>query len=85
MELRKLLKTQAYRKIIRFFHENPNSIDTARGVATWTSQDIRKVRSALKKLADHGLLVPHKVSSTIGYSYTRNKKSVKKIEGLLKE
>lgn len=85
MELENLLKKQIHRKILKFFHENPASVDTARGIATWTSQDIKKVKTALKKLSDLGLLVAHKVSSTTGYSYTRDKKKVSLINKLLKE
>lgn len=85
MELERLLKKQIYRRTLRFFHENPASIDTAKGVATWTNQDVKEAKKALKKLADLGLLVAHRVSSTVGYSLTGNKRSVKKIERLLKE
>lgn len=85
MELEKVLKKQSYRRILRFFHENPASIDTGRGIATWTNQDIKKARAALKKLASLELLVAHKVSSTTAYSYTRNKKIISKIGRLLKE
>lgn len=84
MELERLIKRQNYHRIIKFFHENPGSIDTARGVATWTNQDAKKVKAALKKLADLGLLIVHKVSSTTGYSYTRDKKTISKISKLLK-
>lgn len=85
MHLENVLKKEVYRKVLRFFHENPTSIDTARGVATWTNQDIKKVRGALKKLSNLGLLVAHKVSSTIGYSYTRDKKKISKIGRLLEK
>lgn len=85
MDFSKILKNSVYRKIMRFFHENPASIDTGRGVATWTNQDIKTVRASLKKLASLGLLVAHKVSSTTGYSYTRDKNVVKKIGRLLEE
>ena len=84
MELKNLLKRKLCHKILKFFHENPTSIDTPRGVATWTNEDIIKVRGALKKLARAGLLVSHKVSSTIGYSYVRDKKKIAKINKLLK-
>lgn len=85
MDLKKVLNRRVYRKILSFFHENPASIDTARGIATWTNQEIKKVRAALKKLASLGLLVAHKVSSTIAYSYTRDKKKISEIAKLLKE
>lgn len=83
MELEKLIKKKIHRKILRFFHENPASIDTARGIATWINEDMQKVRTALKKLASLELLIAHKVSSTIGYSYTRDKKKISKIGKLL--
>jgi predicted transcriptional regulator len=83
MELSEILRSDIHRKILVFFHENPASIDTPRGVATWTNQDIKKVSRALKRLADCGLLVAHKVSSTTGYSYTRDKRMMKKIDKLL--
>lgn len=85
MDFKTILKNSGYRKILRFFHENPSSIDTGRGVATWTNQDIKMVRAALKKLASMGLLVAHKVSSTTGYSYTRDKDKVAKVGRLLEE
>ena len=85
MELKDILKRKSHRKVLKFFHENPASIDTARGVATWTNQDIKKVGSALTKLAELGLLVAHKASSTTGYSYTRNKKMISRIGRFLKE
>ena len=85
MELERLLKSENYRKILKFFHENPSSIDTGRGVATWTNQDIKKVREALKKLASVGLLVAHKASSTTGYSYTRDKKLISMVGKVFKE
>ena len=85
MEYRKLFNTQIYCEILKFFHENPNAIDTARGVATWTNLDRKKVMAALKKLEKHGILISHKVSSTVGYSYTRNKATVKKVSYFLAE
>lgn len=85
MDLEKVLRIKSYGKILRFFHENPASVDTARGVATWTNQDVKRVRAALKRLASLGLLVAHKVSSTTGYSYTRDKKMMARIKQLLKK
>ncbi|MBL7069481.1 MAG: hypothetical protein ISS34_06445 [Candidatus Omnitrophica bacterium] len=83
MGLDKVLKNKIYHTILKFFHENPNSIDTPRGVATWTNQDIKKVRVSLKRLEKLGLLIDHRVSSTTGYSLTRNKKKIAEISSLL--
>ncbi len=85
MELKRLLKSRSCRKVLQFFHENPASIDTARGVATWTNQDTGKVREALEELARHNLLIAHKASSTTGYSFTKNEKVIEMIDRLLRK
>ncbi len=85
MELKRVLKNQAYRSILKFFNENPNSVDTPRGVATWTNQEIGKVRASLKKLSQLGLLIAHDSPSTTAYSYTEDAKTISKINKLLKE
>ncbi len=84
MALEALLRRKDYRKVLRFFHENPASIDTPRGVATWTNLELKKVRAILKRLANLGLLIMHNVPSTTGYSYTRDKKKILRIGKLLK-
>ncbi|NQT07093.1 MAG: hypothetical protein HQ575_06090 [Candidatus Omnitrophica bacterium] len=85
MKFEEILKNEIYRKVIKFFHENPHSIDTGRGVATWTHEDIDKVRTALKKLAGMGILNAHDTSSTTAYCYTRDKKMISMVEKLLNE
>lgn len=85
MDLSKLLKIQIYFKIINFFHENPTSIDTPRGISTWIGESKQNVRAALLKLAKSKILTAHKVTSTTGYSYTRDQKLVKKIDSSLKK
>ena len=84
MKLRDFLKSEIHKKIIRFFHENPASVDTPRGIATWINQDVGKVRHALKNLAESGILIVHKSTSTTGYSYTRNEKMISQVDRLLK-
>lgn len=71
-------------KIMKFFHENPAAIDTPRGISTWTAEDIKSVRTALEGLADHGMLIRHKGSTTIGYSYTQDDKVICKVAQYLK-
>ena len=54
MKIKNLFKSKIHARIMRFFHENPASIDTARGIATWINQDLGKVRTALNKLVKAG-------------------------------
>jgi len=83
MDIKNLFKREDYRAIMGFFHENPTAIDTARGISTWTNQEINKVRAALSKLTDLGILIEHKASSTSGYSYTQNKKKIAMVKKML--
>lgn len=72
-ELNKIInKSDLHRDIIRFFHENPASIDTLRGISTWVRGDHAEVRDVLEDLVSSGILISHKASSTTGYSYTRD-------------
>lgn len=83
MEIKNLFKSKIHTRIMRFFHENPASIDTARGIATWINQDLGKVRTALNKLVKAGVLISHESGSTTAYTYTRNERIVSRIEKLL--
>jgi len=84
MDLNRLLRDPTYFKIVSFFHENPASIDTPRGVAAWTGENKQNVNRALLKLEKLKILTAHKVSSTTAYCYTRNIKLTKSVENLLK-
>ena len=84
-DFEKIFKSKVYVKIISFFYENQASIDTPRGVATWTGCNRDAVKKALEELAEMGVLIAHPASSTTGYSYTRDDKIIKAIDKKLKE
>lgn len=85
MGLDKLLRGRIQFKIVSFFHENPTSVDTPRGIATWTGETRQNVKKTLSQLAELKILTAHNVSSTTGYSYTRDPKLIKSIGSLLKK
>jgi hypothetical protein len=85
MDLKKLLKMRISFKIVSFFHENPVSVDTPRGIAAWTGETKQDVKKALSQLVRGKILTAHKVSSTTGYSYTRDAKLIKDIDATLKK
>ncbi len=85
MELKMFLKSKIHKKIIAFFHENPTSLDTPRGIAAWTNEEYKKIETALKELCSSGILDSHESTSTTAYSYTRDKKVISQIDKLLKE
>ncbi len=72
-------------KITRFFLDNPNSIDTPRGVSAWTNISLGETRKILEELAKRGVLSAYRTSSTVGYSLTGNKKILKSVQELLKK
>ncbi|PIU41296.1 MAG: hypothetical protein COS99_06265 [Candidatus Omnitrophica bacterium CG07_land_8_20_14_0_80_42_15] len=85
LDLDKLFKSDVHKRIILFFHENQGSIDTPRGVATWTGYQRNIVKKALTELAKVGVLVAHPVPSTTGYSYTCEESIIKGVDKKLKE
>jgi hypothetical protein len=84
MDLKSIVnKTELHRDIMRFFDENPASIDTPRGISTWVRGDSEKVKGILEELVALGILNAHKVTSTTGYSYTRNPKIIAQVKKAL--
>ena len=83
MNLSKAFDSPTHLKIVQFFHENQASIDTPRGVATWIGEERQKVKDALEDLVHLKILVPHRSTSTTGYSYTRDAKIINEISKLL--
>jgi len=76
----KHLETEAHIKVIRFFLDNPNSVDTPRGVSAWTNLSLNDSRNILEELSKRGILKAYRTSSTVGYSLTENKKVLKMLD-----
>lgn len=79
-----LFKDEVSKKILLFFNENPNSIDTAKGISAWIGCDFDTVQKMLNKLVKEGVLLNHKTASTNAYSYTTQRDVVKTIERYIK-
>ena len=82
--VKNLFKNEAVRKILLFFNENSNCIDTAKGISLWISGDINVIQKALNQLVKEGVITSHTAASTTAYAYTNNKEIVKKIETWIK-
>lgn len=85
MKLDKYLESRINRKIIKFFLENPSSIDTPRGIAIWINENIRETEKALKELAEAGILLRHGDDATSAYGYTTDKHIISKVKICLKK
>ncbi len=42
--------------LVRFFHDNPHTTDTAEGIARYTGRDIRSIEPELNQLVSTGIL-----------------------------
>ena len=84
-KLKKLIKDKLARDILTFFYQNQRRVDSARGVAAWVHEERNVVQSLLEKLADLGVIQKDASGRTKGYCYTRDEKSMKIVEGLLKD
>ncbi len=85
MDLKKAItKSATHIEIVKFFMENPASVDTSRGIGAWIKKDISIVKKALEDLEKAGILEGHKVSSIHGYGLCRNSRTIFKIKKILK-
>jgi predicted HTH transcriptional regulator len=76
MNLKRFFDSELHKKIIRFFYENPASIDTPRGIATWVGSSREEAKKVLDELVKAGILCLTSTSSTSGYSLTQDKKII---------
>ncbi|MFW5708933.1 MAG: hypothetical protein ACOCX5_01810 [Chloroflexota bacterium] len=53
--------------LVRFFHDNPHTKDTAENLARYTGRDVRTVERELKGLVTSGVLVSEQLSNVIVY------------------
>ncbi len=82
--LKKVCANPLNAKIIAFFHQHPSMVDTSRSIAAWLNLEREDVKKVLDYLVSQNILLPHRISSSIAYSYTQDSKIIKKIEKLLK-
>src|SRR3989338_8863424 len=80
MKFHRIFDSAVKEKIAYFFHSNPTTIDTIRGIVTWTGLNRKEVISALEDLVRAGILVAHRSTSTVGYAYTASKALINKIK-----
>lgn len=79
-----LFKNAVTKKVLFFFNENPQCIDTAKGISVWVDCDADLVQKTLHKLVKEGILINHKTPSIDAYSYTNQRGIVKRIERYIK-
>src|SRR5512142_908464 len=51
--------------LVRFFHENPNTTDTAENIARYAGRDVSIIETELDELVATGVLTRQRISDTL--------------------
>ncbi len=54
--------------LVRFFHDNPHTTDTAEGIARYTGRDVRTVEPELQQLVSSGVLQKTELGELMVYT-----------------
>ena len=65
--------------LVRFFHENPHTTDTADNVARYAGRNVETIREELAELAEDGVLERNQLGEMVIYSLS----SSPEVRGLL--
>ena len=64
--------TVIQRRILRFFQEHPQAVETVRGIATWVGVESELISEALKELLEKRWLTADETSAVTGYALTQD-------------
>lgn len=70
--------------LVRFFHENPHTTDTADNIARYTGRDVRIVEPELIQLTHNGVLEMDELPDMRVYTYAANREQRDLIAEFLK-
>ena len=82
--------TPVQARILKFFHDNPQAVESLRGIATWLGdvrdigEDVRTLEEALLSLVARGWLATHETTAVTAFSLTREERSLSQIREALK-
>ena len=71
------------RKTLKFFHENPQAVETVRGIAVWLGEEAVAAEAALEVLVKHKWLAVHESSAVKGYALTHDERVLTRIKTIL--
>ncbi len=85
MNIKELLKSELHYKILKFFKENPSSLETIKGITSWIGENKHKVKEAVDEIEKHNFLIKHESDDVTGYGLTYDEKLIKKLDKYLKK
>lgn len=67
-------------RILRFFREHPDAVETVRGIASWIGEEGEAIVAALPALLGRRWLTAHETSVVTGYALTRDEQMLAQID-----
>ncbi|MDP8253075.1 MAG: hypothetical protein P9X27_01590 [Candidatus Kaelpia aquatica] len=75
--MKKFFKTinrdSVLKKVLKFYYNNPGSIDTAESIAKWIGEEESLIAKQLEYLMEKNILNKDKSYAMVVYSYTQDK------------
>src|SRR4051812_38638572 len=69
--------------LVRFFHDNPHTTDTAEGIARYTGRDIRSIEPELNELVNAGILQSSPLNDLTIYTLAADAETRKLIDSFI--
>lgn len=70
--------------LVRFFHDNPHTTDTANNIARYAGRSVETIRAELAELAQDGVLEENQLGDMVVYSLTPDRQIKKLLEQFVK-
>ena len=75
--------TAIQRRILRFFQEQPQAVETARGISTWIGVEMEAIAEAVQDLLKRRWLTADETSVVTGYALTRDERLLTQIRNAM--
>ena len=72
------------KRILKFFQEQPQAVETARGINAWVSAEPEALEEVLKDLVHRKWLLALETSAVTGYTLTQDQRFLGQIEKILR-
>ena len=77
------MPTSVQVRILKFFKEQPQAVETARGMASWVDSELELIQEALSDLVHRRWLWADETASVTGYTLTQDERHLAQIHKVL--
>ncbi len=75
--------TALQRRILHFFREHPQSVETERGIAAWVGVEVETINAPVQDLFKRRWLTADETSAVTGYALTRDDRLLAQIQNVM--